>query len=125
MPKKLKCIEDLWETQEEFMRLLQQKRNFPEFPVNLDEKSGQRIVKEVINDCMGELFEASYLLKNSKNHRLTDTGSLDVANFVEELVDAQKFLIEILILSGISVETFKEVFDRKSETNFKRINEGY
>lgn len=107
------------------MHLLQRKRNFPEYPVDPTSKDGQRHIKNVGHDCMHELFEALHLLKNSKQHRVTEIRSFDRDEFVEELVDAQKFLLEMLIIAGVSINEFYEQFINKTNVNIKRINGDY
>lgn len=115
----------MWLSQESFMRLLQKKRNFPSFPVDLESKSGQRLLKEIIHDCQDELGEARVLLKNTKNHRATEVKDFDRASYIEELIDSQKFLLEIFILSGITIEEFRAAFDAKTDINTNRIQNGY
>ena len=115
----------MWAEQKTFMHLLQKMRNFPDFPVDLTSKDGQRLIKEIIHDCQDELGEARVLLKNSKNHRQTEVTEFDRASYVEELVDSFKFLLEILILSGVSYEEFCAAFDAKTHINTDRIKNGY
>ena len=115
----------IWDDQLEFMRLLQQFRDFPHFPVDLSSKPGQRILKEIMQDAAGEVFEALAHLKNAKLHRATDVPEFDRSAFVEELVDAIKLLIEVAILSGVSLTELCAVYSNKTEKNKKRIKEGY
>jgi len=119
------CLNDLWDDQTKFMKLLQKERNFPAFPVDMSSKSGQKLIKDIAHDCMHELFEALVTLKNSKNHRKTLVESFDRQNFVEELVDTQKFLLEILILAGVSIDEFCDRFFEKSKVNIDRITGDY
>ena len=114
----------MWKQQYDFMKLLQEKRGFPQFPVDLSTKSGQQFLKSITHECMEELFEANKELKNGKSHRLTEVET-DRSAYIEELSDAMHFLFEIIILSGISQEEFFDMYMRKGETNFNRINNGY
>ena len=107
------------------MKLLQKKRDFPEFPVDMASKTGQRILKEISHDCMHELFESVHMLKNSKSHRKTEVKEIDRAKYIEELVDAQKFLLEILLLSGIGEDEFYAAFLEKTSVNTSRIENDY
>lgn len=118
-------LDKWWKSQEDFMRLLQEKRGFPEFPVDIKSKPGQRFLKEIIHDCQDELGEARVLLKNSKNHRETEIVEFDRQGYIEELVDAEKFLLETLILSGVTLEEFKAAFEAKTDINIDRIKKGY
>jgi hypothetical protein len=118
-------LEAMWEQQKQFMLLLQKKRNFPEFPVDITAKSGQVFLKHIAHECMDELFEANKELKNSKKHRATDIPAIDRAAYIEELVDAQHFLFEIVIASGITMQEFFDSYISKGEKNTNRIDDGY
>ncbi len=115
----------MWDQQRKFMILLQEKRNFPQFPIDLTTKDGQKFVKTITHECMHELFEANLLLKNSKLHRTTDINEFDKELYKEEICDALHYLIEIAILSGINVDELYNSYMKKGEINFNRINEGY
>lgn len=118
-------IKVMFHEQDRFMKLLQQHRTFPEYPVDITSKKSQKIVKDVAHDCMHELFEAIHLLKNSKDHRATNVTEFDREKFIEELSDAHHFLIEIYLLCGISHDEMYNAFMKKSTINFMRITEGY
>lgn len=118
-------LQEMWLQQKEFMTLLQQKRNFPSFPVDPSSKSGQKFLKGITHECMHELFEANQALKNSKDHRATDIEEFDRDHYVEELVDALHYFFEIAILSGISLEELYSAYIKKGETNINRIESGY
>lgn len=115
----------MWDDQAKFMRLLVDKRGFPNFPLDLTKKEDQRFIKGIIQDATGELYEAIGELRNSKRHRASDVPELDRPAYVEELVDAMKFILEILLLSGISYDEFQRAFYAKSDINERRISEGY
>lgn len=114
-----------WDDQKAFMDLLVEKRGFPAFPLNLDEKDGQRFIKNILHDLSDEVCEARQELKNSKRHRATEVSGFDRDAYLGELVDTQKLLLEVLLLSGITIEEFKEAYFAKSEINVERINKGY
>jgi len=97
----------------------------PREPLNLDEKSGQRFIKSILHDMMCEVSEVIRELKNSKKHRAAEVTQFDRAAYLEEICDVQKFVLEVLLLSGITPEEFKEAYFKKSDINIKRINEGY
>lgn len=115
----------MWNSQKEFMKLLVEKRGYPSFPADLTTKAGQKHVKDLINECMNELWEASYLLKNSKKHRKTEIIELDKKSYIEELVDVQKYLLGVLIESGVSIDEFFASFNDKTEINKERIKNDY
>jgi hypothetical protein len=116
----------VWSDQQAFMRLLRLRRDFPAFPVDLHTKEGQRLVKEIAYDACHELHEAVDHLKNAKLHRATEVPELDRAAFLEELVDAFKFIIEVAVLSGVTLPEFWAAYEKKTERNTRRIaEEGY
>jgi hypothetical protein len=115
----------MWDQQLSFMKLLQEKRGFPEFPVDITSKTGQKFLKSITHECMGELFEANQELKNSKGHRVTEVSHIDRDAYVEELVDSLHFFFEIVIASGVSLEELHGAYLKKGLVNFSRIENGY
>ena len=115
----------MWQQQHEFMKLLQAKRNFPNFPVDINSKSGQKFLKSITHECMGELFEANQELKNSKVHRETEIPEINRDAYVEELADSLHYFFEIVIASGVSIDELYNVYMKKGDINVKRIVEGY
>lgn len=116
---------EMWHQQYEFMKLLQEKRGFPQFPVDITTKEGQKFLKGITHECMGELFEANQELKNSKAHRATEITNLDRDAYLEELVDSLHFFFEIAIASGISVTELYAAYMKKGDVNTNRIKNGY
>lgn len=117
-------LEAMLEQQLQFMKLLQEKRGFPDFPVDLTSKAGQKFVKTISYECADELHEARQHLKQ-KDHRISDMGDIDRAEYVEELVDALHYFFEIVIASGISVDEMYEAYMKKGEVNTARITGDY
>ncbi len=118
-------LSEMWNQQLEFMRLLQKERGFPEFPVDISDKKGQKHLKDIQHHIMDELFEASQHLKNSKSHRATLVPEVDRESYKEELVDALHLYIELVIASGISLEELVEAYLNKGIINEQRIKGGY
>jgi dimeric dUTPase (all-alpha-NTP-PPase superfamily) len=118
-------LRQMFGQQEAFMELLQEERDFPEFPVDLTTKKGQKFLKGIAHDAMDELFEAIQHLKNSKDHRLSASGEVDRQKYLEELIDCLHYFYEVVIASGISVEELFEAYVKKGETNTQRILSGY
>ena len=118
-------LQQMWDQQLEFMNLLKKKRGFPEFPVDIRSKAGQKFLKSITYECMGELFEANQELKNSKTHRATEISDLDKDAYLEELIDSLHFFFEIVIASGISLDEMYDAYMRKGVKNFDRIENGY
>lgn len=118
-------FEQMWKQQEDFMRLLQEKRSFPNFPVDLTSKNGQKFIKNLMHECMDELHESLQHLKNSKDHRATEVTNFEREEFVEELCDSLHYFIEIAIASGVSMEELFQVYLAKGKKNTERIISGY
>lgn len=118
-------LQQMWEQQTEFMKLLQQERGFPAFPTDITSKQGQQFLDGITFHVMKELFEAGLHLKNSKSHRATEIKEMDREAYKEELVDALHLFFEICIAAGISLEELHEAYMKKGEVNFDRIRNGY
>lgn len=118
-------LQQMWDQQLEFMNLLREERGFPDFPVDMTSKQGQKFLKSITHECMGELFEANQELKNSKSHRASDLPDLDKSAYLEELVDSLHFFFEIVIASGISLDDLVAAYLKKGEKNVERIKGGY
>lgn len=118
-------LEMMWDQQEHFVKLLQQKRQFPDYPIDISTKSGQQFIDGLNYHIMKELFESGQHLKNCKSHRSTEITDFDFEAYVEELTDSFHLLIEMCIYAGISREKFVEVYMKKGEKNRDRINSGY
>lgn len=118
-------LKQMWDQQEAFMRLLQQKRNFPDFPTDITAKKGQQFLKDIRNHLMEELFEAGQHLKNAKSHRATELPEVDREAYKEELVDALHLYFELVIASGVTMDELYDAYMAKGEINFERIKTGY
>lgn len=110
--------------QRQFMDMLREHDKFPEYPVDLTTKNGQRLCKEVIWNCVEELAEASFTLKN-RQHKLSDDCELDREHYLEELGDAFAYLMELLMLSGFDETDLYQEFVRKNAIVRKRLEDGY
>ena len=116
----------MFDLQERFMRRLADiDHSFPEWPLDISKKQSQLECRDLAFNSMGELFEAVQELKNSKKHRQTDVSEFDRQKFLEELVDAFKYFLEILIFVGITPDEFFEAYCKKDAVINKRIDESY
>jgi len=118
-------LQEMWNQQYEFMRLLQRKRNFPEFPTDITSKKGQQFLKDIRNHLLEELFEAGQHLKNAKSHRATELPEVDREAYKEELVDVLHLYFELVIASGVTLEELHQTYIDKGITNVARIESGY
>lgn len=117
-------LKEMYLQQEQFMHLLQQKRTFPQFPVDLKSKTGQKFLKTIFYECSDELHEARQHLKQ-KDHRLADITEVNMSEYLEEISDVFHYLFEIVIASGISVDDLFDAYIKKGEINTKRIEGDY
>lgn len=118
-------LERMWQQQLNFMKLLQEKRNFPHFPTDITSKKGQQFLKDIRNHIMEELFEAGQHLKNAKSHRATELPEVDRESYKEELVDVLHLYFELVIASGVTLDELFDAYMTKGDTNFDRICDGY
>lgn len=118
-------LELMWSQQESFMKLLQEKRDFPEFPVDISSKKGQQFLEGISFHLMKELFEAGQHLKNSKAHRATELPEVDREAYKEELVDVLHLFFELVIASGITMKELFDAYINKGDVNVDRINANY
>jgi len=118
-------LDQMHKQQAEFNKLLVKERQLPDFPLDLSEKASQIYLKTLAHECMHELFEANYLLKNSKAHRTTNVGEFDREAYKEELCDALHYFFGILNYSGISSQELFDAYMKKGEVNIQRIKSGY
>lgn len=125
MKEENQSLKRMFEQQEKFVSLLVEKRDHPQFPVDLTSKEGQRFVRSLIHECVAELFEAGVELRNSKRHRATEINEFNRDAFLEELVDAMHYLVGVAICSGFTADQFHEAYMKKGKINIDRINGGY
>lgn len=117
-------LQKIFVKQQEFMEMLREHDKFPEYPVDLTTKPGQRFVREIAFNLIEELMEASFCLRN-KMHRLTDESSFDRPHYVEELGDALAYFIEICVVSGITADELYTEYSRKNRVVRERLQKGY
>lgn len=118
-------LEEMYEQQRSFNSLLRDERNHPQFPLDLSVKKNQQFLKSLTHECMHELFESNHLLKNSKNHRVTEIAEFDRESYKEELCDALHYFMGIIIYSGISCDELYTAFMNKGKVNVDRVRNNY
>jgi hypothetical protein len=117
-------LDKIFVKQQEYMDMLVEHDKFPEYPVDLTTKPGQRLVKEIAFNMIEELMEASFTLKN-RQHKLSEDTAVDFEHFREELGDALAYFIEIMIVCGITPEQLYEEYSRKNMIVKQRLLDGY
>lgn len=93
-------LQDIWVLQSELMKDYKEIEKWEvEYPLNMNLKKSQLLVKDVIARGIEELAEAYEAIEDG-----------DEANFLEELGDALHFFVEILVLCNISPGNVKAFF---------------
>jgi len=120
-----KTLNKMFEQQEEFMLLLKQHRNFPNWPIDIKSKAGQQLCREIVFSSVEEYFEALQHLKNWKSHRVTEVKKIQKDKFLEELCDMLHYFIELLIVVGIRPDELYDAYMKKGKINEERIKGNY
>lgn len=122
--KRADKLDKAFALQREFMDMLVEHDKFPEYPVDLTSKLGQRFVKECAFNLIEELMEASFTLKN-RQHKLSEDTEVDYDHFREELGDTFAYFIEVCLLCGITADDLYAEYSRKNQIVRRRLQEGY
>lgn len=120
-------LDELFLMQEAFMkRLSNRDATFPQqWPIDMTQKSSQTFVRDLVWKAQHELAEGVVELKNAKEHRVSDVKGFNSVAFVEEIVDAFKYMQEALIVMGITPEMFVEAYKKKDKIVNDRIDSSY
>ncbi len=92
-------------------------------PVDIHNHLGQARLKDFAWRITEEIGEAMNCLKN-KPWKQTQMET-DVTHYIEELVDAFHFFVELCILSGMTADDLFLFYYKKSEVNKFRIRSSY
>ena len=116
-------LDEIFALREEFMQKISSAipGAYPEWPVDLSEKTNQKAIREFAFRGMEELFEALLHLKNWKDHRSGD-AEFDRAEFLEEMIDAYKYFTAILVLVGVDSEEFFAAYVNKHNKICSRLD---
>lgn len=116
-------LDKMFKMRREFMTALGEKTNFYDFPLEQDLTLPhiQRKIRLLAHNCNEEMFEALGELKGWRVDNYKGSYTLNKQAFIEELVDAQNYLMSILILSGVNEEQFLEVSASKHEKIMNRL----
>lgn len=109
-----KALANIWETQKEFQK------NFYDLE-NLSEADKIKLTKEFILSMHRELGEVLNEIP-WKLHRANDK-EYSVEHIQEELIDVQKFLMNLFLIWGMTPETFYDIFMKKSAIVQARYDE--
>lgn len=118
----------MFEMQEKFMKELvkRDKDKLPaSWPIDLADKESQQICREIMLRSVEEAFEALGHLKNWKPHKETLEPNVDKEKLLEEFADTYHYMIEFLILIGVTPDELYHAFVKKDYINHHRLKVGY
>jgi hypothetical protein len=121
-------LEEMFALRLSFMNMMKDiiPDSYPEFPVDISQKSSQQVCRDLALKGVEEMFEALQHLKNWKPHRMTDVEQeLDRDEFLEEIVDAFNYFFAMLIVTGFSEKELFEAYLKKDSKIRKRLLNGY
>lgn len=96
-------------------------------PATLDGEELADFVRWNVLAAVDELCEALHEVKGWKPWSKLEPDRLAVqqSDLLAELVDVQHFINNLVLVAGADDETFAEAYERKSEINLERQQEGY
>tara|TARA_R110001583_G_scaffold31043_2_gene106517 strand:+ start:756 stop:1127 length:372 start_codon:yes stop_codon:yes gene_type:complete len=120
-------LDEMFSLREDFMRQLRNKipESYPEWPLDLSNKSDQQFCRDMALRGVEEMFEALQHLKNWKPHRKTELQDFDRDEFLEEVVDAFNYFFSLIVLTGLSSEDLYNAYIKKDKIIHDRLDSGY
>lgn len=121
-------LEEMFKLRLSFMEMMKETipGSYPDFPVDIAEKSSQQVCRDLALKGVEEMFEALQHLKNWKPHRVTDVKEeLDREEFLEEVVDAFNYFFAMLIVTGFSEKELFDAYIKKDVKIRERLLNGY
>jgi dimeric dUTPase (all-alpha-NTP-PPase superfamily) len=120
-------LEELFYLQEQLMLEYKKKKadDLPVWPVDITDKASQRFCRDITLRSVEELFEALAHLKNWKKHKKTEVKTFNRNEFLEEIVDSVHYLLELLVLCGITSDELYSAYCNKNKINQDRLRNGY
>ena len=122
-------LEEMFKLRLSFMKMMKEMipGSYPDFPVDISEKSSQQVCRDLALKGVEEMFEALQHLKNWKPHRQTDmsTEIIDKDEFLEEVVDAFNYFFAMLIVTGFNEDDLFDAFLMKDVIIRNRLKDGY
>lgn len=108
-------IEQLFDYQADLMRRLGSRDLIPKYPIDIQSKLGQEIIRSYLEKAHEEMMEAAAELENL-NELSFSVASPDPEDLVEvrlafntELIDALCFILEVFIFAGLDGSTFSRL----------------
>ena len=98
---------------------------YPEWPVDLTDKTSQQVLRDTALKGVEEMFEALQHLKNWKPHKKTEIKEFDRDEFLEEVVDAFNYFFSLLVLTGVDADELFDAYIKKDAIIHDRLRTGY
>tara|TARA_Y100001938_G_C7807761_1_gene290332 strand:- start:146 stop:523 length:378 start_codon:yes stop_codon:yes gene_type:complete len=98
---------------------------YPEWPVDLTDKTSQQVLRDTALKGVEEMFEALQHLKNWKPHKQTEVKEFDREEFLEEVVDAFNYFFSLLVLTGVDADELFNAYQKKDAIIHNRLRTGY
>ena len=121
-------LEQMFALRLSFMNMMKETipDSYPEFPVDISEKSSQQVCRDLALKGVEEMFEALQHLKNWKPHRVTNVDEeLNREEFLEEVVDALNYFFAMLIVTGFDEKELFAAYLKKDGKIRQRLLSGY
>ena len=120
-------LDEMFRLRESFMSAMKEARpgTYPDWPVEIDKKQSQQLLRDTALKGVEEMFEALGHLKNWKPHRNTEITEFDHDEFLEEIVDAFNYFFSILVLTGVTSDELYSTYVKKDGIIHQRLRTGY
>lgn len=122
MSKSWDDLTHLFVMQERLMEQLALVHDDFKWPIDISEKSSQVLCRDVTLRATEELHEALQHLKKWKDHKVVDDYEFEHDAFLEEIVDALHYIVELMILVGVKPGNLHDAFEKKHEINMERVS---
>ena len=121
-------LETMFSKRLSFIKMMQDLKpdSYPDFPLDMTQKSSQQVCRDLALRGVEEMFEALQHLKNWKPHRETDIpDEINRDEFLEEVVDALNYFFAMLIVTGFDEKDLYQAYNNKDKIIRSRLKNGY
>lgn len=107
----------MFDRQSKVMEILKEREGFPMWPLDINERSNQVLIKDFIYRIIEELSEAykeRIILQDMMERNAPEQSEEKVVLYNEEIADALHFFIELFILVNIGAEDILSYFSQEN-----------
>jgi hypothetical protein len=121
------CLEQMFSMREHYMHAINRHKPgaYPDWPVDISEKSSQQAMRDTALRGVEEVFEAMQHCRNWKPHRNFEDRSFDRDKFLEEMVDSFNYFLSLLVMIGVDPQEFFHAFEAKNQVIHERLRNDY